>query len=185
MAIATGSRTVKDVDPQTLSRWMREGRARVVDVRPPDMFAAGHIEGAIPVPLPAVARSTMPDLDGRTLVFQCEMGVASEKAARKLLQEGFPGDVYHLPGGLRAWRAAGLAVEQSPGARGVSLQRQVQMVAGSLVVAGVGLGVFVSPWFLLLAAFVGAGLVFSGASGTCAMAAALARLPHNRNNLNL
>jgi hypothetical protein len=64
----------------------------------------------------------------------------------------------------------------------VSIPRQVQIAAGSLVVAGVALGVLASPWFLLLAAGVGAGLVFSGASGTCAMAAALARLPFNRSS---
>jgi rhodanese-related sulfurtransferase len=93
--------------------------------------------------------------------------------------------VYHLPGGLRAWKRAGLAVERSPGAGGLSLPRQVQIVAGSLVVLGVALGTAVSPWFLLLSAFVGAGLVFSGASGTCGMAGLLARLPHNRRNLNV
>lgn len=185
MAIATGSGTVKEVDPQTLARWMREGQARVVDVRPPDMFAASHIPGAIPVPLAAVDRSTVPDLDGRKLVFQCEVGVASEKAARKIVQSGFSGEVYHLPGGLRAWKAAGLPVEQSAGGAGMSLQRQVQIVAGSAVVLGIALGVLISPWFLLLSAFIGAGLVFSGASGTCGMAMALSRLPFNRKNLNL
>ena len=60
------------------------------------------------------------------------------------------------------------------------LVRQVQIAAGSLVVVGVALGALASPWFLLLAGVVGAGLVFSGVSGTCAMAAVLARLPHNR-----
>ena len=137
------------------------------------------------LPLPTLGRASLPDLGDRTLVLQCEVGVASEKGARKVLQDGWPGEVYHLPGGLRAWKRAGLAVERSPGAGGLSLPRQVQIVAGSLVVLGVALGAALSPWFLLLSAFIGAGLVFSGASGTCGMAGMLARLPHNRRNLNV
>ena len=186
MATTTATRTVKDVDPRTLSDWLGAGQALVVDVRPPEMFAAERIPGALSLPLPTLGRSSLPDLGGRKLVLQCEVGVASEKAARKVLQDGWPAEeVYHLPGGLRAWKRAGLAVERSPGAGGLSLPRQVQIVAGSLVVLGVALGAAVSPWFLLLSAFIGAGLVFSGASGTCGMAGLLARLPHNRRNLNV
>lgn len=185
MATTTATGIVKDVDPQTLSDWLGAGQALVVDVRPPEMFAAERIPGALSLPLPTLGRSSLPDLGGRKLVLQCEVGVASEKAARKVLQDGWPAEVYHLPGGLRAWKRAGLAVERSPGAGGLSLPRQVQIVAGSLVVLGVALGAAVSPWFLLLSACIGAGLVFSGASGTCGMAGLLARLPHNRRNLNV
>ena len=113
------------------------------------------------------------------------MGVASEKAGKKVLEAGWRGDVYHLPGGIRAWKRAGLPVERAPGSGGLSIQRQVQIGAGSLVVLGVVLGATVTPWFFALAGFVGAGLVFAGASGTCGMAALLARLPHNRRNLNV
>jgi rhodanese-related sulfurtransferase len=58
--------------------------------------------------------------------------------------------------------------------------RQVQIAAGSLVFLGTSLGAFVSPWFLILSAFVGAGLVFAGVTNTCAMAMLLAKLPYNR-----
>lgn len=58
--------------------------------------------------------------------------------------------------------------------------RQVQLVAGSLILLGVTLGTLVSPYFLGIAAFVGAGFVFAGATGTCGMATLLAKLPHNR-----
>ena len=185
MATTTAAGIVKDVDPQTLSDWLGAGQALVVDVRPPEMFAAERIAGARSLPLPTLGRSSLPDLGSRKLVFQCEVGIASSIAARKVLQEGWPGEVCHLPGGLRAWKRAGLPVERSPGAGGLSLPRQVQIVAGSLVVLGVVLGAVVSPRFLLLSGFIGAGLVFSGASGTCGIAGMLARLPHNRRNLNI
>jgi rhodanese-related sulfurtransferase len=183
MATTIGAGLVRDVDAHTLSEWLRSGQALIVDVRPPEMFAAERIPGAVSLPLPTLGRSTLPDFGNRKLVLQCEVGIASEKGARKLLQEGALSEVYHLPGGLRAWKRAGLAVEGSP--VGLSVPRQVQIAAGSLVVLGVVLGGLVSPRFLLLSAFVGAGLVFSGVTGTCGMGAMLARMPHNRRNLNV
>jgi rhodanese-related sulfurtransferase len=183
--MATAPGRIREVDAKTLSQWLDADQALLVDVRPPEMFAAERIPHATSVPLPTLARPTVPDPGPRKLVFQCEVGIASEKAGQKLLQTGWPGDVYHLPGGIRAWKRAGLPVERSPGSSGLSLQRQVQIAAGSLVVLSVALGVTVAPRFLALAGFVGAGLVFAGATGTCGMAAILSRLPHNRHNLNV
>ncbi|MEN9247837.1 MAG: DUF2892 domain-containing protein, partial [Gloeomargarita sp. GMQP_bins_69] len=62
----------------------------------------------------------------------------------------------------------------------ISLFRQVQIVAGSLVLLGTILGATVSPWFLLLSGFVGAGLVFAGVTNTCALGMLLAKLPYNQ-----
>jgi Protein of unknown function (DUF2892) len=56
----------------------------------------------------------------------------------------------------------------------------VQIAAGSLVLIGVVLAALVSPWFVLLSGFVGGGLVFAGASGSCAMAQLLMLMPWNR-----
>ena len=180
MATTSTSPSVKEVDPKTLHGWLHSGQALVVDVRPPEMFATERIPGALSLPLASVHRSSFPELGGRKLVFQCEVGMASQQASEKILGEGWRGDVYNLPGGLRAWKRAGLEVEGNGAGASVSIPRQVQIAAGSLVVVGVVLGVLASPWFLLLAGAVGAGLVFSGASGTCAMAAVLGRLPFNR-----
>jgi hypothetical protein len=58
--------------------------------------------------------------------------------------------------------------------------RQVQITAGSLVLLGVALGALVSPWLYAVAAFVGAGLVFAGVTGTCGMARLLRLMPSNR-----
>src|SRR5262249_20310665 len=66
------------------------------------------------------------------------------------------------------------------GRKRLPVDRQVQLIAGSVVLLGVGLGVLVHPWFLGLAAFIGAGLTFAGATGTCGMALLLLRMPGNR-----
>jgi hypothetical protein len=48
------------------------------------------------------------------------------------------------------------------------------------VLAGVVLSVAVSPWFVVLSAGVGAGLVYTGVSGSCLMGQILALMPWNR-----
>jgi hypothetical protein len=62
----------------------------------------------------------------------------------------------------------------------ISLERQVRMLAGGLACIGGMLAVTVSPWFGLLPAFIGAGLVYAGATDRCGMAMVLAKLPYNR-----
>ena len=83
-----------------------------------------------------------------------------------------------LEGGIHAWKAAGHPVVQ--GRRGISLEGQVRMVAGVLIVIGVILGVAVNPWFLVLPAGVGAGLFHAGYTDSCLMGLALAKLSFNR-----
>lgn len=94
------------------------------------------------------------------------------------MQQLLPG-VQVIDGGTQACVACGLPTEEA--ASGViSIQRQVQISAGSLVLLGVALGTWVHPGWYGLAAFVGAGLTFAGLSNTCAMALLLARMPWNR-----
>jgi rhodanese-related sulfurtransferase len=89
------------------------------------------------------------------------------------------GDAFVLAGGVDAWAAAGLTVAEDRRAP-LEMVRQVQIAAGTLVLAGVLLGWLVAPGFFALAGLVGAGLVFAGISGFCGMARLLARLPWNR-----
>ena len=84
-----------------------------------------------------------------------------------------------LGGGIAAWKAAGLPVLRDH-RKPIEMMRQVQIVAGILVLIGVGLGATVDPKFFALSGFVGAGLVFAGATGTCGMARLLALAPWNK-----
>jgi rhodanese-related sulfurtransferase len=96
----------------------------------------------------------------------------------RLMALGFS-QTHVIEGGLNAWRAAGLPLHLDR-TQPIALQRQVQIAAGSLVVLGVLLAAAVSPWFVLLSAFVGGGLVFAGISGTCALGELLSLMPWNR-----
>ncbi len=65
------------------------------------------------------------------------------------------------------------------GKKAISLERQVRIAAGSLVLLGVALAYFVHPYLIGLSAFVGAGLVFAGVTDTCGMGMMLAKMPWN------
>ncbi|MFE9418611.1 rhodanese-like domain-containing protein [Streptomyces griseofuscus] len=156
----------------------------VIDVRTPGEYAGGHIPGALNIPLDQLDRALPGIRDaaerGEVLVV-CASGARSENACRKLAEQGV--HTATLAGGTGAWAAQGQELER-PVACDVkavwSMDRQVRLTAGSLVLLGLALGEFVHPAFRLLSAGVAGGLVFSAVSNTCGMAALLAKLPHNR-----
>ena len=84
----------------------------------------------------------------------------------------------NVEGGTLAWDQAGLPV--SRGRKVISLERQVRIAAGLLVLTGAVLALTVHPWWAGLSAFVGAGLMFAGITDTCGMALMLARMPWNQ-----
>ena len=172
------TKTIQDVEATTLKRWLEQGEALLIDVREPSEYAAEHIPEAQLLPLSTFNPARVSQEAGKKVVLHCVMGMRSAQAGQKLLDAGFT-TVYNFRGGVQAWKDAGYATvhgQRTP----LSLQRQVQIVSGSLVLLGTLLGVIVSPWFLLLSGGVGAGLVYAGVSGTCGMATLLARLPYNQ-----
>jgi rhodanese-related sulfurtransferase len=172
------TKTMQDVEATTLKMWLERGEALLIDVREPPEYAAEHIPDAQLLPLSTFDPARVPQEAGKKVVLHCVMGKRSEQAGQKLLDAGFT-TVYNFRGGVQAWKDAGYTTtrgQQAP----LSLQRQVQIVSGSLVLLGTLLGVLGSPWFLLLSGAVGIGLVYAGVSGTCGMATLLARLPYNQ-----
>lgn len=148
--------------------------AVLVDVREPGEFAAKRLAGSVNVPLSRLETEAAKLPKDKPLVVLCQSGLRSEDAARRLEAQGFS-DVRVLDGGLLC--CSGL--EKGPG--GVwAMERQVRCAAGSLVLLGAGLGWGVHPACWLLSAGVGAGLVFSAVTDTCAMASVLALMPWNR-----
>jgi rhodanese-related sulfurtransferase len=149
----------------------------LLDVRSPAEFETVHIPGSHNVPLDDLddAAERLTDT-ARDVVVVCQSGQRSQQAQRKLLAAGAT-NVHVLDGGLQAWEQADGDVVR--GKEKWALERQVRLVAGSLVLLGV-IGALVHPAAILLSAFVGAGLVFAALTNTCGMAHLLARLPYNR-----
>lgn len=166
--------------PREAKRRLDDGTAILIDIRDQNEYAREHILGARLVPLGAVDTH---DFDrerasGKAVIFHCQSGRRTVTNAAKLVATGFK-ETYVLEGGLNAWRQAGLPSHVDR-RQPIELNRQVQIAAGSLVVLGVVLAVAVSPWFAAMSAFVGGGLVFAGATGSCAMAQLLMRMPWNK-----
>jgi glyoxylase-like metal-dependent hydrolase (beta-lactamase superfamily II)/rhodanese-related sulfurtransferase len=146
----------------------------VVDVRLPAEYRAVHLEPSLSLPLDEIARRRDELPRDRELVLVCRTGSRARLAAAELT--GFRTRV--LEGGVVAWQESGHPVVE--GKAHMSLERQVRIVAGTLASAGGVLAVVVSPWFGLVPAFVGAGLVYAGITDRCGMAMLLGKLPYNR-----
>jgi rhodanese-related sulfurtransferase len=153
----------------------------VLDVRTPVEYAEVHVPQAQNEPLDKLQPTTLLG-SGRLAKDQpvyllCRSGQRAIRAAQKLAEAGFDPAVV-IEGGTLAWIDAGLPVDRGT-TKVISLERQVRIAAGSLVLVGVSLGWFVNPWFFGLSAFVGAGLIFAGITDFCGMGLLLAKLPWN------
>lgn len=155
-----------------------ERGALVVDVREYPEYAAGRVPGSKLMPLGQVEQRATELERGRPVYLICRTGRRSAEAQQMLCALGFA-ETVNVAGGITAWQAANLPVERDERAPW-SLERQVRFVAGSLVLAGALLGLFVAQPFLWLSAFVGAGLVFAAVTDSCMMGELLARMPWNR-----
>ena len=151
----------------------------VIDVRSAAEFESMHIRGSYNVPLPLLSEHSnqLAERLGGRVVLVCQSGVRAGQARTHLAGAGVE-SAQVLTGGVPAYAAAGGDVVR--GAQRWSLERQVRMAAGTLVVAGLAGGRFVSPKVRLLAGAIGAGLTFSAATNTCAMGQALAKMPWNK-----
>ncbi len=162
------------VDPST-HQWL------LLDVRTPAEFSGAHIAGSVNVPLHALRRQAAAiremSADDRCIALVCRTDRRAEEA-RRILEAEHIENPRVLRGGIVAWEQDGLPLVHGRGA--ISLERQVRIAAGALVLLGVTLGLLSHPGFFGLSAFVGAGLVFAGVTDTCGMAMLLARMPWNR-----
>ena len=151
--------------------------ARVVDVRTPAEFESAHIPGSYNVPLD-VLRShqaeVVNNLDG-DVVLVCRSGQRSTQAQRILNSAGTAARV--LQDGILDWEERGYAVNR--GRQRWDLERQVRLVAGSIVLTSV-VGSIAVPKAKWIAAAIGGGLTYAAVSNTCAMATVLSKLPYKR-----
>lgn len=167
------------IDPQHLANLLSSAAPpRVLDVRTPGEFETTHIAGAYNVPL-HLLREHRDELIGHLdegVVLVCRSGQRAAQAEETLRTAGLAG-VHILDGGITAWQDHGFEVNR--GAPRWDLERQVRLVAGSIVLSSILASVAV-PRLKWVAAGIGGGLTFAALTNTCAMGMALAKLPYNR-----
>ena len=169
------------IKPQELAELCKDGKKiDLIDVRTPVEYREVHVEIARNVPLDQLdVGATMQarnDSANEPLYVICRSGGRGQQACEKFLKAGFS-NVVNVEGGTMACVEAGLPVVR--GKKAISLERQVRIAAGSLVLLGAALS-FLHPAFIGLSAFVGAGLAFAGVTDTCGMGMILARMPWNQ-----
>jgi rhodanese-related sulfurtransferase len=174
--------SVATISPTDLAQRHAAGETiDLIDVRTPVEFRDVHLDFARNIPLDQLdPHSIMQARNGssdKPLYLICQAGGRSQKACEAFQQAGHH-NVVSVAGGTQACVQAGLPVVR--GKKAISLERQVRIAAGSLVVTGVTLGFLVHPGFFGLSGFVGAGLVFAGITDTCGMGMLLARMPWNQ-----
>jgi len=153
----------------------------VVDVRTPAEYNEVHVEGALNVPLGILYGSATKIAElaaGRPVTLVCRTGKRAEEG-RKLLAKAGVRDAHCMEGGIEAWVSRGNPVKRS-GTKAVSIERQVRIAAGFLVLFGSIATWFINPAFVILPAFVGAGLFLAGVTDTCGMAIVLAKMFWNK-----
>jgi rhodanese-related sulfurtransferase len=172
------------ISPVGLNELLNEGtHVELLDVRTPVEYREVHVDFARNVPLdqldPTAVIQARNGSQDEPLYVVCRTGSRGEKACEKFRQAGFT-NVINVDGGTLACEQAGLPLVR--GKKTISLERQVRIAAGSLVLLGAVLSWLVHPAFIGLSAFVGAGLIFAGITDTCGMGMMLARMPWNRCN---
>ena len=174
---------MKTITPQQL-RGRQDGGEEVclLDVRTPAEHAEIHVPGVHLMPLDRLDCTALSQAGGfskdRPVYVLCRSGGRAKIAAEKLEKEGFT-DCQVVEGGTLGWTEAGLPVNRGA-TKVMSLERQVRIAAGAIVLCGVLLSHFVHPSFIWLSGFIGAGLVFAGITDWCGMGMIIARMPWNQ-----
>ena len=160
----------------------KKGGFDLIDVRTPMEFYEVHAVGSLNAPLdtlnPELIMASRGIRAQEPLYVICRSGGRSAQACNAFVKAGFK-NVINIDGGTLAWVAAGLPVNRGT-KKMISLERQVRIAAGLLIVAGTILAATISPWFLVIPGVVGAGLTFAGMSNTCGMGMILAKMPWNK-----
>lgn len=173
---------MQTITPSELNAKSQNESVELIDVRTPAEFSEVHAQIARNIPLdrldPQSLKQSRNGSADKPVYVICKSGGRSSKAYNQLSAAGFS-NVVNVEGGTDAWVAAALPVVRGA-KKAVSLDRQMRIVAGSLVIIGVILGFAVHPAFFGISGFVGAGLVMAGVTNICPMINMLAKMPWNQ-----
>ncbi len=177
--------TFKSVSPHALSDLIELGeQVHLVDVRSPAEYRSGHAAGALSIPLDQLTPDLLAERLGdptagrkTPLYLTCKAGPRAEQAAKQLMEAGVE-NLYLVDGGTDSWSKAGLPMQRV--GQAISLERQVQISIGSLLLLKVLFGFTVHELFFALIPFIGAGLIVAGLTQWCGLARLIAMMPWNR-----
>lgn len=157
---------------------VRDPQVKLLDVRSVLEFSQAHIKDSINVPIDALsARAEDLSRIKQNYIVFCRTGNRSPMAADMLIQSGIQG-IKVMQGGMVRWQKDGLPVVKGEG--GISLERQIRVIAGSLMLCGIVLAWFAHWAFISISVFVSCGLIYAGMTDNCLMGMLLMKLPYNK-----
>lgn len=172
----------KYISPQELMA-NKSAASCILDVRTAAEVKAANLPQSLHIPLHELtperlqAEMAKHGKHGDCIYLLCQGGKRAQMAAEQLHGK-IAAELIVVEGGINGLKEANIPLDEGKGA--ISLERQVRITAGLLVLIGVVLGFQVNANFFLLSGFVGAGLIFAGVTDTCMMGMLLARMPWNR-----
>lgn len=171
--------SIETISPrEALALIQKDLQVKLLDVRSALEFSEAHIKDSINAPIDTLSAKINDLIQAKqSYIVLCRTGNRSPMAADMLMQSGIHG-VKVMQGGMTRWQKEGLAVIKGEG--GISLERQVRLIAGSLVLLGILLSWFVHWAFIFISVFISCGLTYSGLSDNCLMGMLLMKLPYNK-----
>lgn len=171
--------TLEMVSPRdALKLTEKDLRVKLLDVRSALEFSQVHIKDSINMPIDMIsAKINELTQSKQDYIVLCRTGNRSPMAADMLLQSGIHG-VKVMQGGLTDWQKEKLPIIKGEG--GISLERQVRIIAGIFVLSGILMSWFVHWAFIFVSLFVSCGLIYAGLTDNCLMGMLLMQLPYNK-----
>ncbi|MCG7913068.1 MAG: rhodanese-like domain-containing protein [Candidatus Thiodiazotropha weberae] len=179
------TKRVPTISPSYLFGKQDQGmKIELIDVRTAAEYRGSHIPGSRLLSLDEISDESLAQQLGQpkergqdSINLTCKSGFRAEQAADKLLGSGYQNLVL-VEGGTDGWEKSGLPIKRCTGV--ISLERQVQIVLGSILLTKVVFGFALHELFFLAGALIGAGLIMAGITRWCGMAKLVAMLPWNR-----
>lgn len=166
------------LSPAEIKTMLDQEDIELIDVRDTQEFISRHISKAKNIPLSILDLQQI-CTKTKKIILYCESGRRSQLAAKKLEDLSIDLKIYTLDGGIKNWIEKNYSVIENNSGHSLSLNRQVQITAGAIIVAGALLTLTLSKFFIAVPLFIGCGLIFAGVSGWCGMAKILAMMPWN------
>jgi glyoxylase-like metal-dependent hydrolase (beta-lactamase superfamily II)/rhodanese-related sulfurtransferase len=167
------------ISPRDASSLLEQDpQAKILDVRSALEFSQVHIEHSLNIPIDMIsAKINELSQSKQNYLVLCHTGNRAAMAADMLIQSGIH-TVKVMEGGIIRWQKEKLPVTKGRG--GMSLERQVRLIAGSLVLLGIMTSWLLHWAFIFVSVFVGSGLIYAGLTDNCLMGMLLMKLPYNK-----
>ena len=167
------------ISPRDASSLLEQDpQAKILDVRSALEFSQVHIEHSLNIPIDMIsAKINELSQSRQNYLVLCHTGNRAAMAADMLIQSGIH-TVKVMEGGIIRWQKDKLPVIKGQG--GMSLERQVRLIAGSLVLLGIMMSWLLHWAFIFVSVFVGSGLIYAGLTDNCLMGMLLMKLPYNK-----